>query len=109
MMAKGLFTDENGKMSAGVKNKILELLGYSAFVGQRDIDGLHRARCGQENIQLKKSQVAVKSYDDHAIHIDEHTAFLLTDKMTAAEEARFVAHIDEHKKYLKQTEDTNNG
>ncbi|MGN0817579.1 MAG: hypothetical protein ACI4L9_01300 [Candidatus Coproplasma sp.] len=102
MLDRGLFADENGNVSASVKNKILETLGYKGFCGNRDIARLHRVRCGEENLQLKTAAVEVKSYDDHAVHITEHTAFLLTEKLTPEQERRFASHLDEHKKLLSE-------
>jgi hypothetical protein len=107
MLDRGLFADENGKLTRSAKNKVLELLGYKGLEGGRDLAELHRARCGEENLALKKSELDVKSYDDHNIHITEHTAFLLTEKLTDDEEARFVKHINEHK--IKLSEVINNG
>lgn len=102
MLDRGLLSDENGKVSASVKNKILETLGYKSFGGGRDLARLHRVRCGEENLQLKSGEVKVKSYDDHEVHITEHTAFLLTEKLTPEQEARFTAHLAEHKKFLSE-------
>jgi hypothetical protein len=98
MIDRGLFTDENGKISVSAKNKILELIGYKGLAGERDLGELNRARAGEENLQLKKGNVEVKSYDDHETHIVEHTAFLLTEKLSKDVEKRICEHIEEHKK-----------
>lgn len=102
MLDRGLFADGDGKVSQTVKNKILEMLGYKSLSGARDIAELHRTRSGEENLRLKSGDVSVKSYDDHAVHIAEHTAFLLTQELTDEQEARFVAHLDEHKSLLNE-------
>ena len=57
---RGLFNDENGNLSSVSKNKILGLLGYSSYVGERDLDGLNRARAGEENLAMSKTDVEVK-------------------------------------------------
>jgi hypothetical protein len=106
MLDKGLLSGEDGKVSLSVKNKILELLGYKGFVGSRDLDSLHRARCGEENLTLKTKDVDVKCYDDHVVHITEHTAFLLTEKLDEKQEARIIAHLEKHKQKLSEE---NNG
>jgi hypothetical protein len=106
MMDRGLFADEDGKISRTTKNKILELLGYSDFGGARDLAALHRTRCGEENLALKSGDAEVKSYDDHEIHINEHTAFLLSESLSKEVEQRIVAHIDIHKQKLSEV---NNG
>ncbi len=108
MLDRGLFCDENGKMSASVKNKLLEALGYKSFVGARDAKELHMRRCSQENEEMKKGgAAAVHSYDDHEAHISGHTAYLLTEKLTDEQEERICAHLNEHKKIISEV--TENG
>lgn len=103
MIDKGLFSDENGKLNPAVKEKLLQVLGYNGFTGGRDIDELHRRRCAEENAELKRGgAVAVKVYDDHAAHVEEHTAFLLTEKLTNEQEARICAHLNQHKNKLSE-------
>lgn len=100
MLDKGLFCDENGKLSVSAKNKVLELLGYSSFAGGRDLGELNRARAGKENLKLKTSSAEVKDYDDHAVHVTEHTAYLLSEELTKEAEKRICAHIEIHRKKL---------
>ncbi|MDE5667713.1 MAG: hypothetical protein K2I29_05680, partial [Clostridia bacterium] len=99
---RGLFNDENGNLSSVSKNKILGLLGYSSYVGERDLDGLNRARAGEENLVMSKTDVEVKSYDDHEIHISEHAAYLLSEKVPEAVERRICGHIAMHKAKKKE-------
>ena len=108
MIEKGLFNDDSGNMSTAVKNKLLEMLGYKGFTGDRDISQLHGNRCYEENVVLKKGgRAEVKDYDDHALHIDGHTAYLLSEKLTPEQEKRICAHLNEHKKII--TEVSKNG
>jgi hypothetical protein len=100
MMDRGLFSDEDGRISRTTKNKILQMLGYADLGGERDLDELHRVRCGEENLKLKSGDVEVKSYDDHEIHINEHTAFLLSESLEKNVEKRIVCHIQEHKRKI---------
>lgn len=103
MVDKGLFTDENGKMNKVVRAKLLKTLGYGAFVDSRDMDELHRQRSERENEDLKNGLGAiVKDYDDHAVHITEHTAYLLTQKLTEEQERRVSEHINSHKNKSKE-------
>ena len=105
MLDKGLFSDKNGKLSISAKNKILELLGYKGFTGERDLSELNRARAGEENLKLRAEYVEVKDYDEHSTHICEHIAFLLTEKPGAEAEKRICSHIDMHKRKLNETEE----
>ncbi len=102
ILDKGLFTDRDGKLGVSAKNKILELLGYGSLSGERDLSELNRARAGEENLRLKKGSVEVKEYDEHATHITEHTAFLLTENLSGDAEKRLCAHISVHRKKLAE-------
>ncbi len=106
MLDRGLFSDDGGRISASVKNRLLEMLGYKGFAGERDISELHRARAGEENLAMKTEEAAVRDYDDHAVHINEHIAFLLSENADEATEARICGHINIHKNKLSEV---NNG
>lgn len=99
---RGLFNDADGKLSTSVKDKILDFLGYSSFMGERDLDKLQRTRAEEENAEMATAEIVVKSYDDHAAHIAEHTAFLLSEKVKKDVERRICGHISEHKAKLKE-------
>lgn len=102
MLDRGLFSDGDGKLASGTKNKILELLGYKGLAGERDLNALNRAKAGEENLKMKDANAEVKAYDGHAVHITEHTAFLLTENLSAKAESRICAHIDMHKRELEK-------
>ncbi|MDE6597421.1 MAG: hypothetical protein K2K60_02145 [Clostridia bacterium] len=104
ILDRGLFADENGKLTTSVKNKVLELLGYKGLAGGRDLGELNRARAGEENLTMKEAEATVKDYDDHSTHIAEHTAFLLTEKLSPEIEKRICAHIDMHKRKIAEAE-----
>ncbi len=105
---KGLFADEDGKIPASIKARLLEELGYNGFTPARDLRQLNEQRCADENEKLKAGEeVRVKDYDDHALHVDGHTAYLLSEKLTAEEEARIAEHLKQHK--LKISEVKNDG
>lgn len=103
MLDRGLFTDANGNLPASVKNKILELLGYKGFSAERDLSELNRNRAGEENLKLKREYVGVKDYDDHTVHLSEHKAFLLTEKLSPEAEERICAHIDMHRQKYEES------
>lgn len=105
---KGLFADEDGKIPASIKARLLEELGYNGFTPARDLRQLNEQRCADENEKLMAGEeVRVKDYDDHALHADGHTAYLLSEKLTAEEEARIAEHLKQHK--LKISEVKNDG
>ena len=105
----GLLCDEDGKLTTENKNRILEAFGFGGYENARDISALHTAKAREENIDMKTVDKEVDEYDDHELHILEHTRFLLSSEyknMRNADElkARYVAHIQKHKKQKKQME-----
>ena len=102
ILDRGLFSDGNGNLTVSAKNKVMELLGYKGLAGERDLGELNRARAGEENLQMRGEYVEVKPYDDHSTHITEHTAFLLSEKLSKEVEERICAHIDMHKQKIKE-------
>lgn len=103
----GLLTDDEGKISAENKQRILEAFGFGTYENARDISSLHIAKAGEENLDMKTGEVQVDEYDEHALHITEHTRFLLSAELKRSgkqEEikGRFLKHIAAHKKALKE-------
>ena len=102
LIDKGLLTDENGNMTRSVKNKVLEFIGYGSFASGRDVAHMHAVRACEENEKMKSADAEVKDYDDHAVHIAEHTAFILSGRCGTETEKRVSAHIGIHKQKLKE-------
>ena len=102
LIDKGLLSDEDGRMSPSVKNRVLEFIGYGAFASGRDLAHMHAVRAGEENGAMLLSGVDVNDYDDHAVHIGEHTAFILSGKANGEAEKRVCEHIKLHRKKLKE-------
>ena len=103
----GLLTDENGKLTQENKNRILEAFGYGTYENARDISALHTAKASEENLELKSTEMLPDTYDDHGLHILEHTRYLLSSefkRLTKKEEvkARITAHIAQHQKMKKE-------
>ncbi len=102
LLSSGLLDDEEGKIPQAVREKALAFMGYSAFTDGRGLQSLHRARCAEENQKLLTSEVHAAEYDDHSLHIAEHTAYLLSRDVSHSAEAAFCRHLAEHKKFLKE-------
>ncbi len=105
----GLLADEDGEISKENKNRILEAFGFGSYENARDISALHIAKASEENIRLKLSAVEADSYDDHRLHIVEHTRFLLSEEFkktkSGSVKERFIAHIAAHESMKKEKED----
>lgn len=105
MMDRGLFKDADGRLSPSLKAKLLETLGYNGYTAEKDLDELNSKRCAEENANLKNGVTCpVKSYDDHGVHVKEHTAYLLTEKLTPEQEERICAHLQLHKNQISATD-----
>ena len=97
----GLLTGEDGTLTTENKNRILDAFGFGGFENARDISALHIAKASEENLDMRTGEVDVDSYDDHGMHITEHTRFLLSEefkriKDKAGVKERFVQHIKKH-------------
>lgn len=98
----GLLTDENGRISNENKRRILDAFGFGSFENTQDISALHIAKAGEENLEMRQGEVGVDEYDDHGLHITEHTRYLLSAEFKKAKtrellKARYTAHIQKHK------------
>ena len=103
----GVLTDENGKLSAENKARILEAFGFGSYENARDISALHIAKAGEENLEMLKEDLEVDEYDDHALHINEHTRYLLSAEFKSRKDKaelkkRYAAHIAAHKEKGKE-------
>ncbi len=104
LYAAGLLSDEQGKTSKQHREKILDAFGFGDVDNARDIAALHTAKASEENLRFAQKEVLVEEYDDHEIHINEHTRYLLSanfaEKGGADAKERAVAHLREHKRFL---------
>lgn len=117
LLNTGLLSDESGKISERTKAKVLEILGFGSIDNTLDIESLHLNKAAEENISGFKESVGVDDYDDHKLHIAEHTRFLLSSESEAVrkDEKRkknALEHLRLHKIALKAEEtagaETNN-
>lgn len=74
----GLLTDDTGKLSERTKAKLLEILGFGSIDNTLDIESLHINKADEEDLSGFKKPIGVDEYDDHELHIAEHTRFLLS-------------------------------
>lgn len=106
LLKANLLTDENGNMSVSAKQKTLEMLGFGTWQQNNDLGELHRKRAGEENLAFLNGEIpSVLPIDDHEIHINQHTAFLLSnDKNLAVKDENMIQnmlkHIAEHKRLI---------
>lgn len=99
----GLLSDENGKLRPATKEKVLSLLGYKELDYQKGLARLQEEKAQQENDVMLTKDVEIDEIDDHEIHIDEHTRFVLSEHMSLSKDKkqRFYSHIKAHKDAIK--------
>lgn len=103
LLNTGLLHDGNGRMNARTKSKVLEILGYGSLSNAQDLTELHIAKAEEENLKFASGEIPVEEYDDHAVHIDEHTRFLLSGECkdgASAEKKNAIKHLNEHKRLV---------
>jgi hypothetical protein len=107
LLKAGLLQDENGKLSASAKQKTLEMLGFGTWQNSNDLSSMHIKKAGKENIDfISGKEPKVLSIDEHNLHIESHTAFVLSNDFDDKPEilSKILCHIDEHKKLAKEIE-----
>ncbi len=95
----GLMFDGDGKMTDVAKHKFLEALGYGGWDASIGLETVHLNRAETENV---KDSYEINEFDDHALHIDVHVKYLLTDCPRGKKAERLKAHILEHKLFVEK-------
>lgn len=105
MYNMGLFAGEDGKVSEETRERVLDALGFGGLDSTRGLLPLHKNKAAEENLRLLQGEVSADEFDDHAVHITEHTRFLLSDEFKEHPESkeRFLKHLREHKQAQSQT------
>lgn len=104
LFESGLLYDDDGKLRAGTKEKILSLLGYKDLDYQKGLSRLQEEKAQRENDGMRTKDLEVEIIDNHEIHVEEHTRYVLCEYTTLTEEQkkRFYNHILEHKNQIKK-------
>ena len=88
-----------------MRYKVLEQLGFGVWDNSQDLKALQNKKAIKENFKLleKKSIDIPNEIDDHDVHIQAHTCFMLGEEFEKAKvknsiiEQIMINHIKEHK------------
>ena len=108
LLDKGLFNDpETGKISKETLIKIFEMVELGNWEDYAESIDPHESKAKRENtLMINQKEPIFKEYDDHEIHLKEHTSFLISEECEGEIinnpklEEIFISHIDKHKKCL---------
>ena len=96
LLNAGVLTDKDDKLSQSSKAKILSLMGFGNWDNAQDLTALHIARAEKENLDVFSAEVL--PIDDHALHVEEHTRYVLSnDDLDASTRQAIIDHINVHK------------
>ncbi len=112
LIKQGLMYDQDGKFSQSMRKRCLDLLGFGIWENSVDLHSLQINRAKEENLNIEKLTPEILPIDDHQIHIDEHTACILSGELKAKKNEKelikkLLAHIEEHKKELEKIKEKN--
>ncbi len=105
LLNAGILFDKNGKLSESTKAKILTLMGFGNWENAQDITQMHMRRAEKENVDIDNAEIL--EVDDHELHIEEHTRFVIsgqTDDDLPYRE-KVLEHIRRHKELLKNVQE----
>ncbi|MBO5103399.1 MAG: hypothetical protein J6C13_04870 [Clostridia bacterium] len=104
----GLLHDENGKLSNSMRLKVMEMLGFGVWEDALDNNNLQIEKAKRENIDFIDNKTPeVLEIHDHDLHINTHTAFMLSaDFEKACQKSKnlrqkMLEHVRMHKKFKK--------
>ncbi|MBD5092090.1 MAG: hypothetical protein HDT36_01740 [Clostridiales bacterium] len=80
LLKLGLFTDNEGRMSDGMKTRLFEILGFGNWEDGRSADEVHRKKALKENLDFENGELTPDVYDDHTLHIAEHIKMCVSSK-----------------------------
>ena len=106
LLKSGILYDKDGKFSQSMRTKCLDLLGFGTWEHSTDINALHINRAQEENINMRTAETEILPIDDHEIHIEEHTSYILGSGIKDCKnydevKNRILNHIEQHKALLQ--------
>jgi hypothetical protein len=106
----GLLYDENGKMNDSSRLKLLEMLGFGNWESVVNVEELHQKKALKENESSSKKVPRIDDFDNHGIHIKEHTRYLISEEnnLNDNDKKALAKHIREHLQYQRLVKEAEN-
>lgn len=103
LLQMGLLNDENGKLSEQSKVKLLEIMGFGNWETALNTDELHLKKAARENMEAAKKAPVIEDIDNHNLHIEEHTRYLISaeNDLTESDREALREHIRQHRVYFR--------
>ncbi len=113
LIKEGLLYDEEGKFSQSMRKKCLDLLGFGTWENTTDLHTLQINKAKEENLNALNAPLEILPIDDHKIHIEEHSAYILSaeikTKLNSQEIVKkLLAHIAAHQELLAKQSKVDN-
>lgn len=110
LVSSGLLIGQDGKIDENVRNKLLQLLGFSNVGGTTSLKAINVKRAQEENVCADSEELIAEPYDDHQTHIDEHIRFLVGREYVKSKNGdrikeKILKHIEMHKSLLSSASD----
>jgi len=105
LLHNGILYGGDGRLSDASKVKILEMAGFGTWEDAQNISALHLLKADEENLEFAAADVVPLDVDDHGIHIERHTRFVIGadgKKGPAEVLERAMRHIGLHKELLAE-------
>lgn len=104
LLQLGLLNDEDGKLGAATRHKLLSLLGYGSWETAAELQSLHEEKADRENLAAVDGEIGdADEIDSHDLHIRSHTRFMLSNdfeqtvKTRPELKERMLKHIRSHR------------
>ena len=79
LLETGLLNDEKGVMREEIKEKLLIMLGFKDLDYQKGLSTLQTEKAQYENTILREREIPIEEIDNHEIHLEEHTRYVLSE------------------------------
>lgn len=98
LLRAGVLHDRDGRLSENTKVKILEMMGLGNWESSFDLARLNRSKAEKENLTLADPEELLE-IDDHAVHIETHTAFVISGEAGKTGRSQLILkHIEAHRR-----------